>query len=256
MPNVLRQRPLTCLFAVAMACVFAVGLKDESQANSVTVILIAWTYGVGASAALSERHPLVRAAMFIAGIGIASFWLLRFESYQPEAVAILTAMGGCAFLGALATRAVMQSAIPPRQPEPQAKWQFSLMEVLGWMLVVAILSAALRFCRVEWLVRRNDESSYLVNGVVLGALAGLYLTPRRHCDRIATVVVALALAAAWLFPTVVEDWLGNDELLSFVHGVFGLWILVQRLDEAAEQRAERPPTLAVVSPDAEPSSET
>jgi hypothetical protein len=244
-----RQRPLTWLFAVAYVCLFlAVSFfHDGADAEWAGTLLIAGLYIVGASAAIARVHRLARGAIWLAGVAAAVTILFGFEGsrFRGETLALVFIMAIAPWATATLTRGIMRvGARNETMPVPSA-WRISIVEILGWMIVVAVASAGLRFADFGVLADAYQNSLW-IHGAIAGALAGLFLTPERRCDRIATAVATVVvIAALFVIPEFIDDWYSQKAFLAPLYAVFGLWILVLRLDESA---VATPVPLAIIAP--------
>jgi hypothetical protein len=195
------------------------------------ILLVAGIYIVGASAALSKRHRLTRAAMFVAGVA-AAILTVMWDGVRGEHVALVLAMASASFVAAAVTRRLVGLGASRQTSGPTA-WRISIIEVLGWMIVVAIVSAALRFADFGSL-SDSYEGSLWIHSAILGALAALYLTPERRCDRVATALATpIALIALFVLPQIIDDWYSQNGVLASAYAVVGLWVLILRLDDGA-----------------------
>ncbi len=161
-----RERPLTWLFIVATICVdLAISLDSRDAFAS------EWQWGLclgqsavlGSWLALGTRHRLERGALFVVGqlllvivlssrypIGNspeASGWLLA-----PNAIWWLlapnTICGTVAALGAFVGKIVFDRFRETQKANRPSEFRYSLMELLGWTVVVAIAAAALRHAKL------------------------------------------------------------------------------------------------------------
>jgi hypothetical protein len=227
------QRPLTWLFAIAYACVMAASLADPPRSEWAGAFLVVGIYIVGASAALSQRHRLARAAVFDAGVAAATLAVFCWDGLNDASIALILAMAVTPFIAALVTRRLVGLGATGKKTRQPAAWQISIIEVLGWMIVVAIASTALRFADLGSLID-SYEGSLWVHGGVVGVLAGLFLAPERRCDRVATVLATvITLCAIYALPRVIDDWYADEGYLAPMYALVGLWILVLRLDASA-----------------------
>jgi hypothetical protein len=250
--DALRQRALTWLFYAAATCVFVASVFREGEIDDWNaVVLLGGSYIGGAAPALSKRRWLPRAAMLLTVIAVVEVMILWSDGPKGEAIALVAAMIVAPFLTASVTRGMMSLGTDRRRTDGVA-WRFSVMELLAWMLIVAIASAGLRFADLGSLLHWTGESAYWLHGAAAGVVAALFLTPERRCDRMATVATtALVLTMTLVVPRYVNDWLADDGLMWWVQGFVMYWVVVRRLDEGAAIRpASSPPqpTLALVSP--------
>jgi hypothetical protein len=238
-----RQRPLTWLFAVAYATLMAAALVGEEESVWSGFLLVVGIYIVAASAALSRRHRLARAAIWLVGAAAAMALISSYDGLDGETMALVAAMAVAPLITAGATRAALRLGAAPQAPAASARWRISIIEILGWMIVVAIASAGLRFAEFR-VLKDSYQNSLWIHGAIVGVIAGLFLTPERRIDRIATVLsTAVVIGALFVLPRVIDDWYSEREFLVPMYAVFGLWILVLRLDEAA---ATKPAPFTIV----------
>jgi hypothetical protein len=240
------QRPLTWLYLGAFACLLAVSLAGNGDSPEWGVaMLISGLYIVGASAAIAQVHRLARGAIWLAGVAGALAIICGLDGVRGEAIALVFAIAVAPLVTAAATRGLMRIGAIRATAASESAWRISIIEILGWMIIVAVASTGLRFADFSALTDGYQNSLWIHGGIV-GALAGLFLTPERRCDRIATVLATgVVVGALLVLPQLVDDWYSEREFLAPLYAVFGLWILVIRLDEAA---ATKPAPLAVVLP--------
>jgi hypothetical protein len=243
------RRPLTWLFAVAYVSLIAAAMLRDAEGDWGGIMLVVGVYIVGAAAAVSQRHRLERAAIWLAGVAAVVGWIWFVDGHSGELVAqviaLVTAMALAPLLTAAVTRGVLRLGTTASLPEPRPVWRISIIEILGWMIVVAIASTGLRLANF-----REPDLSYqyslAIHGAIAGVIAGLYLTPERRCDRIATALATTIVSAAlFLMPRFLDDWYGEPGFVAPIYALFGLWLLVLRLDEAAIASGDR---LRVVLP--------
>jgi hypothetical protein len=241
----LSDRPLTCLFVVAYISVMAALLVraaalDRPDAGEWSgVLLVVGIYIVATSTALSQRHRLARAAFWLAGAAAALVIIFGFDGFNGTSIALVTAMAAAPLLAAGATRGILRLGTTPASNGATAYWQISIIEILGWMIVVAVASAGLRFADFG-VLRDSYQNSLWINGAIAGAVAALFLTPERRLDRIATALASVVVFGAFfLLPRLIDDWYISSGFLAPIYAVFGLWILVLRLDEASASRIVR-----------------
>jgi hypothetical protein len=229
------QQPLTWLYALAYSCAMAASLVGGPEQAWAGILLVAGIYMAGAAPALSQRHRLTRAALFVSGVTAANLMVIVWDRFRGQSVALILAMACASFAAAAVTRRVV-GIRAVHSAQRATAWRISIIEVLGWMIVVAIMSVALRFAEFNSLTISYDRPLWMY-GLVAGVLAGLFLTPERRCDRVATVLAtAIAGGALYGLPRLTDDWYDGTGYLALVYALVGLWILVLRLDESAAAR--------------------
>ena len=120
------------------------------------------------------------------------------------------------------------------------EWRFSIAEILGWMIIVAVATVVLPRAKFP-LLFEPDDMWVLPGGVCL--VAGLMMTLFLRCDPRRDLASAVAVAAAIATAIVSLKLYGKldnrmSQLLGYV--VIALWILVQRLDSRLADGATLP----------------
>jgi hypothetical protein len=111
-------------------------------------------------------------------------------------------------------------------------WRFSIVELLGWMIVVAVASAVFPRARFVHLHAHPwTQELILIECTSIALLAAAFLPAHRP----PWLMGAMGAAVAWIASTVYRLYTVSQPML-IVHSLsfafVGLWILVQRLDAA------------------------
>jgi hypothetical protein len=230
-----RQRPLTWLYFIAANCVAVAAGARDSNSFVTSVLITAEAFLIAGWAAVGQSHRLLRGALLcIAPIGAAVATLAQATS-ASEVRAVLAFMllaCGIAFAAAWITGALVRSL--QRARDGVSRWRISIMELLGWMVVVAIGSAAARQAKLPPLEHIHALEATLASAAVAGALVALFLTPGVKHDRLGLVIAALLVTAFFTTVWLAQEFDKEDCFLTgTLFGVVGLGVLVMRLDEHA-----------------------
>ncbi|MBX3435599.1 MAG: hypothetical protein KF847_19960 [Pirellulales bacterium] len=208
MPSIGR-RPVTWLFFAATAVVTAtivftleLPTADRRAANVPNMLLCAVLLGPiylsGAAVAAWRAHRLLRLGLFAGGTALFPT-LLTFSgdwSRWSRYVGGVFLMQVLAALGA-ATLVLGRRLLGDRSRGENGPWQFPLIELFGWSIVVAIVSACLRNSPVGELLGSHDAVAWLTVAYVAGfALAWRLARPDPPQARFAAVVAGGILAVA------------------------------------------------------------
>ncbi len=231
-----RDRPLTLLFVVATILVDIVllvcGVEWGWESDEIVVsFLLGQVATLGCWVAVGNRHRLERGAVFLIGIvalTAITCWSLNggLEDWQDPFLLFFV-------YGSLNTLFAMLWKLCFRRlsvKESTAEFRYSLMELFGWTVVVAIASALLRQASFSDLIRDLPLLALLVSvaavPTVLSVLFACEQKYRSYVPKIAVMVAIGGFITAYnLFP--------DSELVmvfagSLVHTV--TWIVVVRLD--------------------------
>lgn len=251
------QRPLMWLFVAATLCLDVVGLVAEvhlwSAAKYFWVGLLcgqAWSIAAWLSA--GAAHRLIRGAGFVlAMIGLATFaacWNRHEASAAPwwgRMFTVVCIFGMTAAIAAAAAGWVGRRRVGRR--EQQARWQFPVVELFGWTIVVAIASWALRFSMFGTMLA-HDSTWYVVLGsITAGAALGYFFAQYRerlaHAALVASAMLATFAAVAWAMGRVAERDVSIGFRWGYLYlGVLGLVAALDRrgFGERREQGAAAP----------------
>lgn len=234
-----RQRPLTWLFWIATACAIAVGAFKKPEAGWLAWLLTALLYVVSSWAAVSRAHRLARGAVlsvlpFAVALAVASHQRVATET--PALLAYSLLIIGTTFVAARLTTLLVRRL--PGQPADCdcPLWQVSIAEMLGWTLVLAIVSFAVSWSKLPPLDNLYGFWEPLSGGLPVGIVAGLFLGPRRRHDRV-SFVTSIVVLGGYLAGLAPWGHLSLDDYREFVvmFACIPFWIVVVRLDEQAEQ---------------------
>jgi len=237
-----RQRPLTWLFLIATVCLDLLLLAAEAD-NTLGAMMFGQSFMVGGWLVLGTAHRLLRAAVFLAAVlGMSTLTAYHFHepyfSYDRAwgiSIVMVSVLAGSAAVMTLLWNALlnrMSGAL--NYDAPNARWQFPVIELFGWTIVVAIASATMRFATFE---AAGDNIGGFVATMIFAGVAALLMAlfaPLRARRGVGSMVLA-ALAVAAMFamlPVFVPRFSGKDVAIvagSYVYVV--LWIAVQRLDD-------------------------
>ncbi len=237
-----RRRPLTWLFFIAANCVAAAAASRDANLTTMSVILTAQIYLVAGWAAVGGSHRLLRGAMLFVtplATALAIYVLQRSNEEAQVVLAALLFLSGVVFVSTIAAALLVRS-VRGKADDASARWQISMMETLGWTVVVAIGSAAASKAHLPPLEHIYALWGTLASAVVAGVLVALFLTPGPKHDRVGVVVAAVVLASFFAIVQLSEEFARDDSLMTAgLLAIIAVWILVVRLDEHAET-AKRP----------------
>ncbi len=155
----LRSRPLTWLFILATLCVdlaLILGARRNGAIQaSEGLAFFVYNYGLPAQisvlaiwAVLSRVHRLVKAAWvtLAGGLLLLMTWWVIESAYRGELVAFCFLQLSLVLLGCILwLKLGWISLLSETTDEVQEKFQFSLVEIFGWTIIVAFWAFALRF---------------------------------------------------------------------------------------------------------------
>ena len=244
-----RQRPLTWLFVIATLCVDAVAATYQFPDDAVMAMFFGQTFVVGGWLALGKSHRLLRAAVFVVVLPMLAFLLARQFLFEPSRITFdrlwRQILGVSAVLGVTAAVTAvcwsyLLAMVLRRRPEFRWQWQFPLVELFGWMIVVAVGSAIMRVAAFDGFGDFYERIASLLLPTTAALIMVLFLAPHRTSDIPNAIITAIALAA--LFTVLAQLRAISVELPASI-GMFylGLWILVQRMDAVSELASEPQP---------------
>ena len=177
----LHPRPLTWLFIIATLCVdlaLILGSRGGSQiqATSEGLAFFVYNYGLPAQisalaiwAILSRVHRLAKAAWvtLAGGMLLSMTWMVIQSEYRGELVAfcflqLTLLLLGCAVLKKLGWIASLSEPLA----DEKGKFQFSLIEIFGWSIIIAFWSFAVRFADFG-IVTQTDWWIWLLCAVLI-----------------------------------------------------------------------------------------
>jgi hypothetical protein len=242
--------PLTWLFIIATVCVDAAVLFSSS-AGSVSAAetglrFYVWNYAIPAQfsclavwAIFGSSDRLTKAAWITLACGLllALTWYTVEPSFRVETISFSFIQFFVVLVGVGFLRAVGLGRHLAETAEP---FRFSLVEMFGWSMVVALWAFALRFAGVNFII-----DAYWWVWIVTASIAPLVITPILFAN-LSLGSRPFALLAVYLFTLIVYA-LGKR----FMDGPMPLWALsmaltqityisawwaVVRIDEAMQER--------------------
>lgn len=229
-----RQRPLTWLFFTALACLNALAIATNFELDWYADLLAGQVMIAGGWLALGHAHRLARAGAFAAVIVAAAapdYCLRPTDSNTWRYV-----LGSLTVLGVVTVASsgcwlLILRCMDRRQREPWSGWRFSVAEILGWMIIVAVASLVVPAAYFNHLSQPQNNWQVLVAPpAVAGLIMTLFLRPRRGSDVVNVAVSMIALTGLAIFVARVDSYVDNRNLLGAFAAVV-VWIFVQRLDE-------------------------
>jgi hypothetical protein len=236
------QRPLTWLFFIALACLNVLAISTNFQLDWYADLLAGQVMIAGGWLALGHAHRLARAGVFAAVVVAAAspdyllrptdsnMWRYVLGSLMTLGV-VTAASSGCWLL--------ISRCIDRQRREPSPRWRFSVAEILGWMIIVAVASLVVPAAYFYHLGQDHRNWQVLVApATVAGLIMTLFLRPRRGSDVVNVAVSMIALTALAIFAAPIDRYIQNWDMLRALAAV-GVWILVQRLDERQSLSGDR-----------------
>jgi len=250
-----RQRPLTWLFFVALACLNVVALAGNFESNWYSDLIVAQVFVAAGWLALGRAQRLARAGALVAVL-LAS--VLPDYFWDPPSSNVWRYMLGSLIVLAAATTAscwgwmFAARAISRRRASLAEACRFSVAEILGSMIVVAVGSI---FARQAVFSHLGQPDAYWVHLVVASSVAALLMTvflyPTPLGDWGGAAVAMIAIAAAAVYFSRLAP-LSDFQSLLRAYAVVAVWVVVQRLDArpASGQAIAAPaePALRVFDP--------
>lgn len=228
-----RQRPLTWQFWAATLCLDAAGAIRAPESAWFEGILAGQLLIASAWAVLGRGHRLAGGAAWITAVlgvtALASFgdrvadeWRYILGSALLMTAATLTL--------SLLCRAVLEQFT---YALPKSRFQFSVIELLGWTIIVALAATAFR----QAIGVHLFEASYLIPIVAMAATVSLaavmFLSPARPRLCIALLLTLAATGASYIGGRLDWfHWLGGVRSDVITLGYVAMWILAMRLDES------------------------
>lgn len=231
-----RRRPITWLFLIATACVDAVFFSLDHQLPGVGFFVLGQTLVAGGWLVLGNAHRLARAGVFVATILLLASPDFYYGNRAGEWNYVLGTLAACGTLTAIAAWGWSSLDRLIRRPlvaSGDQRIRFSVVELLGWMIVVAVASAALRYVHLAHLID-PPLMLYVLLSLSLGAsLLMAACVPGSGRSGLASAAIAgigLALMFSFLSRMISRDAV-EGHIGAFVY--VALWILAVRLDERA-----------------------
>jgi hypothetical protein len=219
-----RDRPLSWLFIAATVCLDILLVVKDRPESWTGAFLQGQLSVVSAWAAIGAAHPLIRGAALVLSGPAVTYLGFGYDLASEEGEHVLGAalvsnvfIFITTFLGSCQWRRVKT-------------WRFSVADLLGWMIIVAIAGATSR--NVNLTLFRTSNT--LVGAVLLGfpavVIVVLLLTPSRKRDVIGFLVSAAVVAAFYISYYLLTGGGDRGVLLLAVYAYVALWVLVSRLD--------------------------
>jgi hypothetical protein len=232
-----RQRPVTWLFWLATACLDLLAVSTDYRSHWFAILALAQVVVVGGWLALGRAHRLARAGAFITMIlAMTAPDKLLGPAESSDWRWVLGALIGIGSLTATAALIELElltalGAIKRRK----TPWRFSVVELLGWMIVVAVAATAWREANFRSLTGAGPDPTWgdLLCFAAISAsamIAGLRVSGR------ASFILGLAAAIGVCLLAVRYGQRPVSNAAEIV-GAFAYvvaWVFVQRLDESSQ----------------------
>lgn len=231
-----RPHLLTLMFLTGTACLDIVfcgpGMDRAATRNLATGLLIGQMFAVGGWLALGRPHRLFRGAVFV-GVVIALTTIITFAVDRGSAewgriFAVVIVFSAVPAAAAGLVKFVAWRVSVHRGRSSTTDVRFPLLEIFGWMIVVAVASAVLRLADFGELASPAAElmmllSSSAVAGVIY-ALAYNWRAPLRGLRLAASIILFV------LFQVFVAMQLRQQEmpaLFSWAFAFLVVWLMVE-----------------------------
>ncbi|MDZ4656382.1 MAG: hypothetical protein SH868_02260 [Bythopirellula sp.] len=178
-----RNYPLTTLFIVATICVdLAIILTVDAGsvlAAETGLRFYVWNYAIPAQfstlalwAVFGKTHRLTKAAWvtLASGMLLMLTWHTVEPAFRGESISFNLIQLFTVSLGSALFR--LCGIGKQDRDAPSELFQFSLVEIFGWTMIVALWAFAMRFAGVDFLIDK-----YLIVWIVAASLAPLLLVP-------------------------------------------------------------------------------
>lgn len=219
-----RDYPLTWLFIIATVCV-DIAVLFSTSAGSVSsaetgLRFYVWNYAIPAQfsclavwAVFGKTHRLAKAAWvtLACGLLLTLTWYTVEPSFRVETISFSFIQFFVVFagVGLLRICRVGQHLLESAEP-----FRFSLVEIFGWTMIVALWAFALRFAGVNFII-----DTYWWVWIATAAVAPLLITPILFAN-LSLGARPFALLAVYLF-TLIAYAIGKR----FMDGPMPLWAL-------------------------------
>lgn len=252
-----RDRPLTWLFiAATMLLDVVIACGDEKQTPFlVASLLFGFTLGqvlvLGAWLAVGKLHRLTRGALFVGGqvslVLVVDSWKreVPFFDLSKEAVTLFSFLSVCTFCTVVFFRYVFKRF--SNKEGNSKKFQFPLIELFGWMIVVALASLVIRGAEyVQLITDPTNIIEFLGTAIVATIIVMLFSSPVQITVRSYAIVAVVELIyLSLIFYMFASYGIDNKSVVIHCVAVCGvshlyvaLWTFVQRLDEVNGRTAE------------------
>jgi hypothetical protein len=240
-----RQRPLSWLFLIATACLDVLAVGTNHEAPWVDGVVLGQIIVVSAWLVLGRSHRLARAAVFVAAIAlVASPEILRghvrgaaFQAFVRSfvlgstiAIALVTS-ALVAFWHGVAR--VAFGADPVRAAR---RWQFPMVEIFGWMTIVALAAVGVRQSDFAHLAHGTWELAFVIGWLLAISAAVVVSIGRfRKANWPGGIVESAWLIVFAATVLVIPPDPPHSALGACTY--VGLWVLTQKLDDAQSTEA-------------------
>lgn len=248
----LRKYPLTTLFIIATICVDVVILFTDDRGSALledsgprfylyNFALPAQFSTLAIWTVIGSSQLLVRAAWVTLAFGclLQLTWVVEAPDWSSDHTAcnfiqFITVLCGTALLRWCG----LSKPTNAKSPEPI---RFSLIELFGWTMIVALWAFALRYALGEWFI----VDAYLIVWIVVASISPMLLVPVLF-SQLSTVWRLLWLTILYLMALVAyivgSNFMdGPMPLWAFTMAVtqityISAWWAVMRMDEAMQER--------------------
>ena len=199
-----RDWPVCWLFLLATATVDAALLSGSAVSPWAAGWVVGQMMVLGLWVVHGEMHRLLRGAIFVAGLGglswlvatvIEPFFLQRWFALLAATLAIQGSVAAAAAATAWASRNRQRGAgVAIDEP-----WQYPLIEIFGWTIIVAAASVLLRYAAMEPLLKKTELAAFWLSGcLVVGVCGSLCYDCRRWPRGILLPAVLILPGIYWL----------------------------------------------------------
>jgi hypothetical protein len=253
-----RSQPLTWLFLLATACLDGALVKaglyslGDGWDEAAVGLLVGQMFAAGCWVAGGTMHRLARGGLFVGAV-LALTTIIAVATGDDRAriaaewgriLAIVIIFSGIAAAAATVGTFLVWRARIRRQPSSAVRYR--LVEVFGWMIVVAVASAAVRFSDFGQVAGPNGEHLYMIaSSAVAGAAYALLLAGGERFT-VARFAASLAVVVTFLTAMRIADPnRGMFVSLCWAYVYLAAWWVVMGLDRSVVMslRLAPPPEL-------------
>jgi hypothetical protein len=248
-----RQRPLTWLFLIATLCLDLVAVAGAANHESewFGALALGQMYVAGGWLILGRTHRLLRATVFLlTPIVLAAPDFLAAPEFLNDSrdgsftgIQIVVAplvLGITIFLTVLAAvmtglLLVLNALLTWRQgAKCESKWQFPLVELFGWMIVVAVACVISQGADYDH-IDQEILWDCLMTVALPAGLMTFFTGDHRKSWFLMTALIGGAILSAF---QILRRWESTDAFVVLgAYGFVGVWVLVQSMDEAMRRRS-------------------
>jgi hypothetical protein len=256
MPLILRIGPLTGLLLLATLSVdiALLAIDSEGVESIYAILIIGQCIVLGGWLAVGSAHRLLKASLFLLAVtGIASLITLKFyepphytaDKAFPSALGASLCLACSAALIGLLSESIL-TAVERRcaLDDDSPRFQFPVVELFGWTIVIALASIILRFTTLETAEQFRDETPAALLHCGAGACAMTLLLGRHRPLRVWNTAIAalLTTTAVIVVPSLSSTYVSDERWLILGPYVYvALWIAVWRLDDRILREVDRQP---------------